>query len=732
MVASFIGYKEKNVGAIERERGQLEVDMGTITLAPNATVMEAVEIEGERMEMELSLDKRVFNVAQNSTLKGGTALNVLENLPSVEVDVEGNVSLRGSGNVRILIDGRPSGLAGLGSTEALRLLQSDLVERVEVITNPSARYEAEGEAGIINIILRKDKQRGLNGSVDLTAGWNPNFGAAINLNRRGKNVNYFGSYGIRYRNNPGQGYFFQNNLDESGVLESSLERTREQWRGGLNNTVRGGVDIYFNDKNTLTVSGLARIGDDRNEVDLTYEDFDRFGNSFAFTTREEIENETDENYELSASYEKKFNKKGHVWTADARWILSDELEQADQVEQLQGSSGPPTVQRTDNLEKEENFLFQTDYIHPFAEKFQFELGSRITLRMIDNDYMVEQQNEAGVFEVFEGFDDRLRYQEDIYAFYGVLGMKGKPFSWQLGVRAEYTDIAVTSESAQTNIQKDYLNFFPSLSVSYEVAEGNTVQLSYSRRLSRPRFRLLLPFSNFTDARNLYFGNPDLNPEYTDSFEASYLTYWNSGSFLGSVYYRYRTGVIERVITVDENNISRLFPVNLSIQDAYGIEFSFSQDITSWWKMSTNFNFYRAVTTGSFEGINLSNDAWAWTNNLGSKLSIPKLFDMQINYLYRSPRITAQGRRRSISVINIGASKEILKGRGSLTLSVRDLLNSRIRIVELEQENFNRYDEFQWRAGSASLTFNYRLNREEVRQERRRRIKDEQRSGGGDL
>lgn len=733
MKISFIGYKTQNAGAVPLKAGQRSVDMGTLRLIPDMAITEDVEIVAQRVEMELSLDKRVFNVAQNSTLKGGNALDVLENLPSVEVDVEGNVSLRGSGNVRILIDGRPSGLAGLGSSEALRLLQSDLVERVEVITNPSARYEAEGEAGIINIVLRKDREKGLNGSMDLTGGYFINFGGAGNLNYRTKNMNLFGSYGINYRRNPGSGYFLQTNLDENGNPEEIFERERDQMRGGLNNTFRAGADFYLSKSSLLTISGLLRRGNDLNEVDIEYRDFDTQGNLLQRTTREEDEDEIDRNYEVSINYEKTFEQEGRKWTADMRWIFAEDRERADQLEQIQDGESDPIVQRSDNTENEENLLFQTDYIHPFGEGFIFEAGGRTTIRTIDNDYIVEQQNDIGVFEVFNGFDDRLVYQENIFAAYAILGRKRKDaaFSWQLGLRTEYTDIGVTSRSAETDIQKEYLNFFPSVNLSYQLDKNNTVQLSYSRRLSRPRFRLLLPFSNFTDARNLYQGNPDLDPEYTDSYEASYLTFWETGNVLASVYYRYRTGVIERILITNEDGISEVFPVNLATQDAYGIEVAFSQNITEWWRVGTNFNFFRAVTKGSYQELSLDNQTFAWTNNLNSKISIPEVFDMQVNFIYRSPRQISQGERRSLSIVNVGASKEIMRGRGTLTLSVRDLLNSRRRILDIVQPDFTRYDEFQWQAGTAALTFNYRFG-QEPKERRRREIEDENRSGGGGM
>ncbi|MGF1532893.1 MAG: TonB-dependent receptor domain-containing protein [Bernardetiaceae bacterium] len=728
---SFIGYRPQTIAQVPLERGIREVDLGVIRLAPDMAITEDVEIVAERMEMELSLDKRVFNVGQNSTLKGGNALDVLETLPSVEVDVEGNVALRGSGNVRILIDGRPSGLAGVGSSEALRLLQSDLVERVEVITNPSARYEAEGEAGIINIILRKDRDRGLNGSVDISGGYFLNGGIAANLNYRGKKANYFGSLGSQYRKSPGSGYFLQRNLGANGEPTAIFERDREQMRGGLNNTLRAGMDIFLDKRSTLTISGLVRLGDRNNEVDIIYRDFDLNQNPIQTTTRSEDESEDAQTYELSINYEKDFEQRGRKWTADMRWIKADERELADFTEQIQDGNSPLIVQRSSNAENEENLLFQTDYIHPFGQGYKFETGSRINFRTIDNDYLVEQQNENNVFEIFEDFNDRLVYQENIYAAYGIVSHKGQPFSWQLGLRAEFTDISVTSRESAANIQKSYLNLFPSVNASYALDKSNTVQLSYSRRLSRPRFRLLLPFSNFTDSRNLYEGNPDLDPEYTDSFEGSYLTYWESGSFLGSVYYRYRTNVIERVLITNEQGVSLVFPINLATQDAYGLEFSFSQNITKWWRIGTNFNFFRAITKGSYQERNLDNDTYAWTNNLNTKINLPNGINLQANFIYSSPRRTSQGEQEGIGFLNLGASKDVLNKRGTLTLSIRDAFSSRKRIVDIVQQDFTRYDEFQWSIGTGVLTFNYRFGKQESNQKRRRQIRDEDRSGGGD-
>lgn len=728
VVISFISYRSQIFNSLTLNAQNPNINLGTVRLTTDAQSLDEIEVVAEKSTMELQLDKRVFNVGKDLANLGGSAVQILDNIPSVSVDVEGNVSLRGSQNVRILIDGRPSGLTGIGSSEALRLLQGNLIERVEVVTNPSARYEAEGEVGIINIILKKELRRGVNGSMDLNAGYPENFGAAFNVNFRTRRLNFFTSYGLNYRDTPGSGFSNQRFFDENGNTTSSFLTTQDRNRANFGQTLRLGADIYFSDNNILTLSGLYRLSDGNNRTNLRYDDFDGAGNFTQTVLRNQDEAEASNNIEFSLDHKVEFKRKGHEWTSSFKWIRSEDDERADLFEDnITDLSEATIIQKSGNIEFEENIIIQSDYVQPFAKNARFEAGIRGGFRTIENDFIVEQQNEAGTFVPLASFDNAFNYQENILAIYTMVGNQWGKFSAQAGLRAELTDIKAALVNATENSNQNYFNLFPSAFLSYEVNQNNTLQLSYSRRLSRPQFRLLLPFSNFSDSRNFRAGNPALLPEFTHSIEAGYLYTWKSGNILSSAYYRLRTGVIERITLLGEDinsiditgvangdiqNIT--LPVNLSKQDAYGLEFTFSQDLASWWSLNGNANFYRAVTQGSFGNVDYSNIATSLNGRLASKIEFTKKTAFQSNLRYLAPERNAQGIRKSITSIDLALSQEILKGNGTLTFSVSDLLNNRKRRSEIAGENFFTESEFQWRARQFLVNFTYRLNQKKGR------------------
>ncbi|MEO1654183.1 MAG: outer membrane beta-barrel protein, partial [Bacteroidota bacterium] len=416
LIVQFISYQPQYFSNVKLGPRNPSYQLGTLSLAPDSETLSEVEVVAEKSTMELQLDKRVFNVGKDLSNLGGSATQILDNIPSVTVDVEGNVSLRGSQNVRILINGRQSGLAGIGSTDALRLLQGDLIERVEVITNPSARYDAEGEVGIINIILKKEKRRGINGAFNLNVGHPEAYGASFNLNYRSGFVNFFGSYGINYRDTPGFGFADQRFFDpESGAITSSFITDQNRSRERLSHTFRVGADFFINDKNTITVSGLYRKSDGNNNTDIQYLDFDGLGNLDSTTVRFQDEDEVDDNVEFEINYKRTFDRKGQELTANFTWLEAIDEENANLFEDNIDNADLPFFQRSFNTENERNFLAQLDYVHPFLANAKFETGFKATLRDIDNDFLVEEQDLDGDYEALPGLDNQYRYQEYVYA-----------------------------------------------------------------------------------------------------------------------------------------------------------------------------------------------------------------------------------------------------------------------------------------------------------------------------
>ncbi len=716
----FISYLTLVIEEIPMPQGNPSINLGILKIAADSKMLDEVVVQAEKSTMQMALDKRIFNVGKDLANTGGSALQVLDNVPSVTVDVEGQVSLRG-GNARILVDGKPSAL--VRDANGLRSIPANLIERIEVITNPSARYEAEGMSGIINIVLKKNKTKGINGSFDVNAGYPDNYGGALNMNYRKDKINFFTNFGVNYQVAPGVGGNKQERFLRDTLFITDIDRKRE--RVGFSTNLRLGMDYYLSDNDIFTTSFQYRVGNNNNSTRVNYLDYltNRNANSlYEVTNRTDDEEETRTNLEYALSYKKLFEKKGHELNLDVRYQDNIDNESSDYREvYFDGKSNPlgreDLLQRSTGLEGDNTLLLRADYIYPFAKQGKLEFGYLGSVRNIRNDYLVEEFADNEWVNLV-GLSNNFKYEEGIHAVYASMGNKMNKFSYQLGLRGEYSDIS--TQLLQTNEVNDrnYFNLFPSVFLTYDLPNNNAVQLSYSRRIRRPGFRELNPFFTFSDSRNLFNGNPNLDPEFTNSFEAGHIKYWDKGSLGSSIYYRHTEGVIQRIIVVDQEtgNTNRR-PENLATQDSYGLEFNYSLDPYKWWRLSGDFNFFRAVTSGDFINSrgqlqSLDADAYSWFTRFTSRTTFWKNTDLQLRLNYRAPQITTQGRDKAITAIDLGLSKDILKNKGTLTLSIQDVFNSRRYRSTINQPDFFSEIDFQWRARQTTLSFNYRLNQQQ--------------------
>ena len=712
-LSEYIGYKPNYKSSIQLTAASSPLDLGKIKLTASARNLQEVTIQAEKSTMELSLDKKIFNVGKDLANAGGTAVDILTNVPSVAVDVEGNVSLRGSGNVRILIDGKPSGLVSIKGGAGLQSLQGSMIERVEIITNPSARYEAEGMGGIINIILKKERKEGFNGSFDIITGYPTNYGAAANVNYRRKNLNFFINYTMSYRNTPGRNYLYQETYRNDSTI--IMERDMHSKLRGMNNSARGGIDYYFNTKNILTGAYTWRTSKGKRFSTLIYRDYlFNTANPTGITNRTQDETETEPNAEYALTYRKTFNRKGQEFTADVRYL--DNWENSDQYyrENVYKPDGSPSgipflLQRAVNFETEKQLLFQVDYIHPFGKEGKLEAGLRSSTRDMTNDYSVTQQGGDGEWFVLPNLTNDFLYEENINAAYGIVGSKFRKLSYQAGLRAEWTGVTTELRTTREVNERKYANLFPSVHVTYELAKQNAIQFSFSRRVRRPQYNDLSPFATYSDNRNYWSGNPDLNPEFTNVFEVGHIKYLDKGSVTSSVYYRHTNGKITSIRRVEDNGNSYTRPENLGTEDAYGAEFTGSFVPYKWWKLDGSLNFFRAITDGTEVDQSFKSDTYSWFVRMTSRFTLWKTTDLQFRGNYEAPQQTPQGRRKALSTLDIAASRDILKNNGTLTLSIIDVFNSRRFRTITEGVNFYAINNSQGRLRQINLTLNYRLH-----------------------
>ena len=715
-------------------------NLGTLSLEEDFTQLNQVEVRAEKSTVEIKLDKKVYNVGQDLVVKGGTVSDVLDNIPSVTVDVEGNVALRGNDNVRILIDGKPTNAINI--SEALRLIPADAIDKVEVITNPSARYDAEGGGGILNIILKKGKNQGINGTILASVGTPESSGLSGNFNVKSELANFFTTLGYNKRNGPGNTMINQQNFDNNNTLISYIEerRTNQRLSEGFNSIV--GMELFLDKTSSWTNSISIRKNRGGNPENVFYNEYLPSGDYFKSGRFNDIKRNT-KNVEFNTNYIKNFNNQGHKLTIDGSFSVSTDFENSS----ILGTDIIPvyaviTNEITKNTQKQSRNLIQADYVYPFG-KSQFEAGFRGNYSSLFSDFNVQEDLTGnGTFTTNPFVTGILDYQENVTAAYSQFGSKYKKISYLLGFRMEDSHIVIDQISNGISNTKRYVNYFPSVFLNYTLKEGTNITLSYSKRINRPRDRFINPFSSYSSNINLFFGNPDLDPALSDVYEIGILKKWKQITLNSSVYVNNTTNSFQ-IVRKERGDFINGIPViintpfNLSTDTKLGFEFTLNYTPYKWWRLNSNFNFFQnktdgrytyTRTTGEVVNIDFNNSASSWFTRLTSKINLPYKIDWQTNFTYNGEQRTAQGRSLGIASANIGFSKDILKEKGTIAFNVNDVFNSRKRINDLVLPNVNSYSEMQWHQRQVTLSFTYRFNKLKTDKEKTPRRDSEGGSG----
>nr|WP_309758693.1 TonB-dependent receptor [Flavobacterium sp.] len=743
----FISFK---ITEIKQKNLQKSTNLGLISLDEDANQLNEVVIRSEKTTVEIKLDKKVYNVGSDLMVKGGTVSDVLDNIPSVSVDVEGNVSLRGNENVRVLIDGRPSNAINIA--EALRLIPADAIEKVEVITNPSARYDAEGGGGLLNIILKKGKNQGLNGTIIASAGYPETYGLSGTLNYKSKNFNLFTTQGYNDRSNPGNAFTNSRYLNADNSTRDYVNETREneRYNKGYNGTF--GIELYLNEKTSWTNSINYRKSNGINVDNVFQNNYDADCKYDYTRNRINLENSDSENVEFTTNFTKKFKKDGHKLTFDGSFSTSDELNDA-LITDTRTNTSLVKFDNTINNQKQSRNLLQTDYVLPFGKSSQFEAGYRGDFSELLTDYSVVNDGKINT-----NFTNTLQYKEKVNAVYTQYGVKFNKFSALFGLRFEDSNIEINQLATNDFNTKKYNNFFPSAFFTYEISDKSSTSISYSRRVQRPRGRLLNPFNNLSSNINIFVGNPDIDPAFTDALDFGYIKRWDKLTFNTSLYVNKTTDsfqfarresgefvvtIIDGEDTVVNGEVTQVnggadkrtpviisSPINLATEYRLGFEFTLNYSPFKWWKLNSNFNFFRNETQGDFTYIdfksnkivqNFDNVATSWSTRLTSKITLPYKIDWQTNATYNGPQNNAQGRSLGVFGANLAFSKDILKDKGTLSFNISDVFNSRKRMMETFLPGVvSSYSEMQWRERQFTLSFTYRFNKAKNEREQPKR------------
>jgi len=732
----FISFKSKKY---PKQNITKDLDLGTITLSEDSKSLDEVVIIAEKTTVDIRLDKKVFNIGKDLSIRGGNASDVLGNVPSVQVDVEGTVSLRGNENVTILIDGRPSALVGLNGAEALRQIPAEAIEKVEVITSPSARYDAEGTAGILNIILRKNKLTGFNGSLQLDLGYPERFGTAFNANWRTKKWNLFTNTGFRYNETPG------NALSESNFLSSNAQNAlvveqRNFGRLGRSIFTSFGAEYYLSQNSSIIGNIIFNGG---NDDDVNTNDIDRFdanGNINEATFRTEAEGEDENRLQYTLDYVNTFDGKGKKLSINLQYSteMEDILNNITEIDTQ--SNILNDLEQVIEEQNEDRALLQIDYVHPVGENIQYEAGYRGNYRDIFNSfYLAERQVfPDGPLVPDAGLNNSFNYEEFVNAAYFQYGQKFNKISFLGGLRYEYTTTEIVQQTSTTSSKRNYGNLFPTVNLGYEFRDGENMTLGYNRRIRRPRGRNLNPFPSRSSEANIYTGNVNLNPVITDAFDIGYLKRWDKFTLSTSLYYNISNDNWERIqedtgdVTDNGDPITRRFPVNLSTQERLGLEFTLNYRPFKIWNINSDFNLFRVTTDGDYtnpttnvtQSFDFENTAFFI--RLNQKITLPGKTDLQINTNYRGPSQNAQTKSQGVFSMNIAASKDLFNEKASISLNFSDVFNSRISRRTTNIPGFlDQYSEFQWREPQFRVSFVYRFN------QKKERFKPQREDNGGE-
>lgn len=727
---TFISYNERTI-EVQVDEGET-VDLGMITMKATAQDLDEIFVRAEESQMQMNFDRRTFQVGQDITSMGGSAVEVLNNVPSISTDIDGNISLRGNQSVRVLINGKPSSMVS-GTVDALQSIPATMIKEIEIITNPSAKYAAEGSAGIINIILKKERKRGLNGSVSAETGLPEEYGGSANLNYRIGSVNLFMNGGVDYESEPESGSSFQrfSGPDTTYMYRERSESTESEIEGDL----QLGADFYLSENEVLTASVYGSIEEEDNLEDLTYTDFEfsqgatSGGDVLEQTLRDNNTTEKERNLDVNLDYENKIDGDEHKLVADASFDISSEESNTSIVETIQQGSGSPLRQRSIDTEEEIDLRFNAEYVRPLGDNWELEAGLRSDTEWMDTGYSASTLVN-GVWQSEPAFTQNFLYTENVNAAFGIVKLEAGDFSGQAGLRAENTNIRTEIKGTGQVNEQNYIDLFPSVFLNYSFNEQQSVQISYSRRLSRPWSRSLLPSIDFEDTRSQFTGNPNLTPEYSNSYEAGYLHYWKTGSLLTSFYYRHRTNVIED-ITEQRNGVRFRFPINFATEKSWGVELSADQEIANALNLSGSANLFQSETEGSYEDLFFSSESENFRARMRLRWEIAQGLNFQASMRYRGPSDTPQGTRSGMTMMDTGIAKDLMDGKAKVSLNVRDIFNAQnfqntVTTDGVPSTDFYSRSQYSWSSRSATLSFQYFFGRDNNQRGGDRRGRD-----GGD-
>ena len=715
-----INYKDNISSYIHITEKKEQFDIGTVLMNTASLNLDAITVTAQKGAIEFTADKMVVNVEKTMPPAGGSAIDVLKNTPSVNVDIDGNVSLRGNQNINIQLDGRPSGIS---DAKMLEQLPADMIDKIEIITNPSARYDADGTAGIINIVLKKKEESNFNGLAQVNAGTRDNYGSSVSVNYRQNNINLFGSYDNRFMHRGMNGYYERNTyLPTSSYLHNDVQNNMR----GQSHNLKFGLDYYFSKYDVISTSILTNKGKRDMGSYTTSETKDSLGNLMSSYINKNSGNRDGFDLDYNLNYKRTFDTKGKELTADFYFTRSND---DDKTFRTSNSLRISPDENTTSNEKNKLISLKSDYVNPISEDTKFEAGYKGIYRERNSDYNQFDKDSLGVFYDNTLYTNSFDYKENIHAAYSIFTSAfnfGLKFKYQVGLRLENAVTSSYQKETSLSHDKSYFSAFPTFNLSAVLNKGNELRVSYSRRINRPNLWQINPFVHKIDDYNVRVGNPDLNPEYIDAYEFTHSLFLNKLSFVTTLFYRQVNDNINVHVSYDPATdiLTQSFS-NYAKQKSYGFEFNVMSQMLKWWNLNGSFSYYGT----KFEGNNVDQSVAksVWYARFSSQWMYAG-FALQLNGYYSSPQAVPQGKMFGMFMTDLGLKKSFMDGQLSLGLRVSDLFNTGKWKAEINGANFSSLNNMKMNNRILSVSLTYNINNFKMKQEKK---PEDDNSGSGD-
>ena len=722
MTIKFIGYNPEEVNDIMLTPENKIKDAGKIFLKQASVELSSVDVVANKASIIYKIDKKIVNPAQFPTAAGGTAVDVLGQTPSVTVDVEGNVSLRGSSSFTVLIDGRPSPFEG---SEALQQIPTSSIENIEIITNPSAKYDPEGTAGIINIISKKSKLVGMTGIINSTVGNYDNYGGNFLLNYRTSKFNVYAGADYNHRNHPG----FRSN-ENITYFEDTARYVYSEGDGSFlreTRSIKTGIDLFLGEK--TTISSAITIGERRMDRtgELTYEEWTVPAGEHNDYTGENGFSRSGNFFNANAALNHKFNNRGHGLKLDGFYSNSkmDEGSFSTQYENSTISIG----QKSDGIEDETEWRLKVDYTLPVNEKYKLEAGWQSRIETEDADYL-SSQRENGNWKVQDEYSYQSSSKINIHAAYTTFAAELGNWGIQGGLRAEQTNREIKNLGSGEVFTLNRWDFFPSVHTSYQISNALQAITSYTRRINRPRSHYLEPYENYMDAYNIRAGNPNLKPEYIDSYEIGLTQQMGESFFSTEAYYRITDNKIERTRYPYSETVMYNTHENVGKDYSLGVEAMLNIQPVKFWTLNLSGNLYHYKVEGVLYGNSFEEESYNWSSRIGNTFTIDATTRFQIDGMYHSKSVTAQGERKAFFMTNAAVKKEFFNRKLTATLQARDLLKTMTHNIISESPSYKSTMKFDRSSPMIQLSLSLKINNYNTKEREREENGEEGENGYG--